>query len=118
MTSPERIWAWPVEGSGNTYGLWSVRRSDDGGVQYTRSDLGDRDAIRAEAFEEAAQIAERAGRKPVGAGDGSTYVIGSCLDAAAAIRAKAKRGLALAEHARLSGELLGSEGSDGDAPCR
>jgi|LakMenE18May11ns_1017448.scaffolds.fasta_scaffold8921412_2 hypothetical protein len=37
-------------------------------------------------LEEAAKVAERAGRYPVGAGDGNTYVIGSASDAAAAIR--------------------------------
>jgi hypothetical protein len=43
------------------------------------------DAI-AIVLEEAAKVAERAGRYPVGAGDGNTYVIGSASDAAAAIR--------------------------------
>jgi hypothetical protein len=37
-------------------------------------------------IEEAAKVAETAGRQPVGAGDGNTYTIGTALDAAAAIR--------------------------------
>jgi hypothetical protein len=41
-----------------------------------------------EVVEECARIAETAGRVPVGAGDGGTYVVGSARDAANAIRAR------------------------------
>lgn len=43
-------------------------------------------AAKAIVLEEAAKVAEAAGRQPVGAGDGNTYIIGTALDAAAAIR--------------------------------
>ena len=43
--------------------------------------------VRVEVLEEAAKVAERAARYPVGAGDGGTYVTGTAIDAAAAIRA-------------------------------
>lgn len=88
------------------------------------STICDRDAIRAEAFEEAAKICDELSRISDGVlavtgNGGQTNFIGDAHRAcAAAIRAKAKRGLALAEHARMSGELLGSEVSDGARPCR
>lgn len=44
------------------------------------------------ALEEAAKVAKMAGRYPVGAGDGTTNVIGTADDAAAAIRALISEG--------------------------
>ena len=43
-------------------------------------------------LEEAAKVAECAGRYPVGAGDGGTHVIGTADDAASAIRALISEG--------------------------
>lgn len=42
----------------------------------------------AEEREQCARVAETAGRWPVGAGDGGTYIVGTAQDAASAIRAR------------------------------
>lgn len=94
MTAPERIWIGCADAD-NERQVWVD--PDEGGTEYTRSDLCNRDAIRAEAFEEAAKLIE----------DHLTSA-GCPVDNlySAAIRAKAKRDLALSEHTRLSGGLL------------
>jgi hypothetical protein len=76
---------------------WSDREDDfiagterSGLVVMSPQELAAREqAARREGMEEAARIAARAGR-PVGAGDGDTYIPGTSADAAAAIRAAAK----------------------------
>jgi hypothetical protein len=46
--------------------------------------------IRRSCLEEAARVAGAAGRQPVGASDGSTYVTGTAIDAMHALRALAE----------------------------
>lgn len=129
MTAPERIWAY-TNAKGDC--IWLDRQPGITGIleedQYIREDhaarmledaisriQSDRDAIRAEAIEEAAQAAA-AWRVPqnlrLAAGEMTAQELRTAQAVArgieAAIRAKAKRGLALSELARLDGELLGA----------
>lgn len=88
--APERIWAWPAGNAAST----SIYSGDDvdthGLVSYTRSDLCDRDAIRAEAFEEAAKTIEEVSLLLHKQAD--EKAINGLMMLSAAIRAKAEGG--------------------------
>lgn len=57
MTAPERIYAQEPD-IFDGLGLYYFTRGKPEDVEYIRSDLCDRDTIRAEAFEEAARVIE------------------------------------------------------------